>query len=917
VLAGRIAERARLDRLLAAAQTGRSAALVVRGEPGIGKTALLAYTAERARGCRVLRAAGVESEMELPFAALEQLCAPLLGGLERLPPPQRDAIGTAFGLGSGARPDRFLVGLALLSLLSDAGEAQPLICLIDDAQWLDRSSAQVLAFVARRLQEESVVLLFAEREPTALNELAGLPDLRLERLSDADARTLLASVFTGPLDERVRERIIAETRGNPLALLELSPAELAGGFGVSGGLPGRIEASFLRRVGQLPAETRLLLLAAAAEPIGDPALLSRAATELGIPAEAAVPAQADDLLQIGVRVTFRHPLLRSAIYSSASPQERRKVHGALAAATDSEVDPDRRAWHRAQAASGPDEAVAVELERAANRAQDRGGLAAAAAFLEGSTALTPDPAPRAERALAAARVTAQAGAWDPALRLLAMAEAGPLAEFQRAQADLLRGQIAFTSSRGSDAPPLLLKAARRLEALDIVLARETYLEALFAALHAGRFATGGGLREAAEAARAAPPGSQPPGVDDLFMDGLALLITEGHAAAAPTLKRALSAFSSEHISTEEAVRGLWLAGHANLILWDDESWDLRSAHHVELARDSGALGVLPMALSIRAGLQLHAGDFAAAASLIDEAGAITEAMGGEAPPYGLLTLAAFRGRERQASELIEISTRDLVRRGEGVGLTFVLWATAVLYNGLARYEDALTPARNASEDPHDQVFSNWAAVELIEAATRSGVPEHVTGALERLSDSTRASGSEWALGIEARTRALVSEGQAAEDLYREAIARLGRSRIKVHLARAHLVYGEWLRHENRRLDAREHLRTAHQMFVTMGAEAFAERAARELRATGENARKRTAATRGQLTPQETQIARLAAAGNSNREIGAQLFVSPRTVEYHLGKVFAKLAISSRGELRHVLPGHSDPLQAVADRQRGE
>jgi DNA-binding CsgD family transcriptional regulator len=905
---GRRQQRSHLDGMLADVRAGRSRALVVRGEPGIGKTALLSYAADTAPDFQVARAWGVESEMELPFAALQLLCAPMLSSLDRLPGPQRDALGVAFGLRLGSAPDRFLVGLAVLGLLSEVAADQPLLCLIDDEQWLDQASAQALAFVARRLDAESLAVIFGTRDPGAGPNLAGLAELALEGLSDADARALLASAIPGRLDQRVRDRIIAESGGNPLALLELArggtAAELAGGFGVAGPLPltGRIEQSYLRQIAPLPQMTRRLLLLAAAEPLGDPALLWRAADRLGIGVEAADAAESEGLLKWGARVTFRHPLVRSAIYRSTSPHERRDAHRALAQATDPQLDPDRRAWHLAQATPGPDEDVASELERSAGRAQARGGLAAAAAFLERSAALTLEPGRRAELALAAAQAKAQAGAFEAALRLLATAEAGPLVEFQQARADLLRGQIAVASNRGSDAPPLLLKAARRLEALDVGLARETYLEALSAAQYAGRFVTDGGLREVAEAARAAPPPSQRPGAPDLLLDGLALLITEGHAAAAPTLKRAVSAFSGEGISAEGGERWLWIVWPSALILWDDEAWHELTTRGVQLARDSGALGVLPVALQQRAGLQLYEGHFATAVSLGDEAASIAEATGGALPPYVSLAIAAFRGREGEASDLAETIVRDVLRREEGLGLTFVPWATAVLYNGLARYQDALAAAQRAFEDPHS-AWSMSAAVELIEAATRSGAPERAADALERLSHSTRASGTDWALGIEARSRALVSAGQAAEDLYREAIDRLGRTHVRVDLVRAHLLYGEWLRRENRRTDAREQLRTAHQMFASMGADGFAERAARELRATGERVRKRATDTPAQLTARETQIARLAGDGLSNPEIATQLFMSRRTVEYHLQKVFTKLAISSRNQLHGVLANH--------------
>jgi DNA-binding CsgD family transcriptional regulator len=915
VLHGRRTECAALDRLLEAARGGHSGVIVVRGEAGIGKSALLEYALEAASEFRVLQAVGVESEMELPFAGLHQLCAPLLSGLERLPPPQRDALGTAFGLTSGARPDRFLVGLALLSLLSDAAEERPLLCLIDDAQWLDQSSSQVLAFVARRLEAESIVLVFAAREPDELDALVGLPELRLEGLTDADARELLASLVSGRLDDRVGERIIAETNGNPLALLELphgsSPLDLAGGFAPPPALPlpGRIEESFRQRVERLPAESRRLLLVGAAEPIGDPALLWRAAESLNLGAEAAAPAEAAGLLSLDVRVTFRHPLLRSAIYRAASPEERRSAHRALAAATDPKIDPDRRAWHRAQAAVAPDEEVAVELERSAHRARARGGLSAAAAFLERSAALTPDGSLRARRELTAAQARHEAGAPTAALKLLAAADKGPLDELQRARLERLRAQLAFALRRGSDAPPLLLAAAKRLEPLDAGLARETFLEALAAAIFAGRLGSGRGALEVAEAARAAPVAPEPARTIDLLLDGLASRFKDGYAAGVLPLRQALDAVCRDEGHSEDHMHWLWLACRIAPDLWEDDTWHELATRQLQLARDAGALSVLPLAATYRAGVHVHAGEFAAAAALIEEADAITEATGNAPLAYTSLVLAAWRGREAEALELIEASREDAAGRGEGRAITLAEYTTAVLYNGLGRYREALAAALRASE--HDDLgLFGWALIELVEAAARDREPQLAAEALELLSERTGLTGTDWALGIEARSRALFDEGQGAEDLYLEATERLGRCRIKVHLARAHLLYGEWLRRENRRIDARESLRTAHELFSTMGAEAFAERAARELLATGETARKRTADTRGQLTAQETQIAELARQGHSNPEIGAQLFISPRTVEYHLHKVFTKLEISSRNELQRVLPSEAREAQRV-------
>jgi DNA-binding CsgD family transcriptional regulator len=903
MLLDRLTERAALGQLLEAARAGRSGVLVVHGEAGVGKTALLEDAVESAAGLRVARVAGVESEMELAFAALQQLCAPMLDKLAGLPDPQRDALGVAFGLNAGAAPDRFLVGLAVLSLLSGAAEQQPLLCVIDDAQWLDRASAQALAFVARRLLADPVALVFATREPG--EEFRGLPELLVGGLGDGDAQELLSSVIRGPLDERVRDRIVAETRGNPLALLEL-PRGVPGVSSVSGvpgvpGLPGRIEESFRRRLEVLPAATRRLMLVAAAEPAGDPGLVWRAAERLGIGAEAVAPAADAGLLTIGERVTFRHPLVRSAVYRAASAADRRAAHQALAGATDPQADPDRRAWHRAQATLGPDEDVAAELERSASRAQARGGRAAAAAFLERAAALTLDTARRAERALAAAQATYQAGAFDAALGLLGTAEAGPPDQVRRARADLLRGQIAFSSSRGSDAPPLLLKAARQFEPLDSQLARETYLDALVAAQFAGRLALGGGMREVAEAARAAPPPPGPTRGSDLLLDGLALLICEGYPAGAPVLRQAVSAFRGTDVSREEGLRWLWLASYAAVIVFDYDSWDVLSDRQVRLARDAGALIALPIAFNTRAGVHLFAGEFTEAASMVARAESVAEVTGSSIAPYGALALAVFRGREAQAAQLVQIATDDVRRRGEGGGLSFVDWAAAVLCNSLGRYEEALAAAQRVGEDSPAMHFTSWALVELVEAAVRSAVPERAAGALQRLSGMARACGTDWALGAEARSRALVSDGVAAENLYREAISRFGRTRLRMDLARAHLVYGEWLRRQRRRRDARDQLASAYQIFESVGAAAFAQRARIELRASGGQAHERAVEMRDPLTAQEALIARLAGEGASNPEIAAQLFISPATVAYHLRKVFTKLGISSRSQLAPAPP----------------
>ncbi|HEY0812409.1 MAG TPA: AAA family ATPase [Pseudonocardia sp.] len=905
-LVGRHHECSALDRLVAGVRGGHSEVLVLRGEAGVGKSALLDHVIGNAPGCQVARAAGIESEMELAFAGLHQLCAPFLNRLEAVPGPQCEALGTALGLRSGDTPDRFLIGLAVLSLLSDAAREQPLICIIDDAQWLDRASAQTLAFVARRLAAEAVALVFAVRDPFDEHDWAGLPTLVVAGLPDRDARTLLDALVTGPLDERVRERILTETRGNPLALLsatrELSPEQMAGGFGMpgTGPLPDRIEAGFRRRLVALPPATQRLLLVAAAEPDQDPVLVWRAAGLLGVGVDAAEPAIADGLVEFAGQVRFCHPLARSAVYRAASAEERRRIHGALADATDPGRDAERRAWHRAHATSGLDETVAADLERSAGRARARGGLAAAAAFRERAAELTPDPQRRAQRALAAAQAKHQAGAPDRALRLLAIADAGPQDELARARCQLLRAQIATGAGAGRDAP--LLAAAKRLEQLDAALARETYRDAFYAALNAGRLATRGSVREVAQAVRALPPPSGPGHAGDLLLDGLARVITDGYAAGAPLLRSALDRFRNAEVSTEEAFRWLPLAAKSSHDVWDDESWHTLAHRLVTLARDSGALTVLPVALMLGLADQLFAGAVSTAAAMAEEADAVGRATGHPLPPYGALVVAAWRGREAEVTALAVAATAEMTARDEGQWLTAGAWASALLYNGMGRYDDACIAAERGSAYPDELGLASWSMVELVEAAARSGTPERAAGAMRRLTEIAEGCDTDWARGVEARSRALLREGEPAERAHREAIARLGRTRVRSGLARAHLNYGEWLRRENRRMDARVQLRLAHDMLTEMGAEAFAERARRELLATGETVRKRRVDRATDLTEQEAQIARLAVAGHTNPEIGTRLFLSPRTVEWHLRKVFSKLGISSRKELRSALRG---------------
>jgi DNA-binding CsgD family transcriptional regulator len=903
-LFGRIGELEILGQLIANARSGQSAVLVVRGEPGIGKTALLRYLIGETPGFRVARSVGVESEMELPFAALHQLCAPMLGRLGSLAEPQRRGLSVAFGLASGDSPDRFLVALAALSLLAETSEEQPLLCIVDDAQWLDQASAQVLGFVGRRLLAEPIALVFAARTPaTSPDHLAGLPELRLGGLDEEPARALLATVTSGPLDESVRARIIEETHGSPLALLELyaglGAADLAGGFALpdAGDLPKRIEERYVDRLSELPHEAQRLVLLAAADPVGDSALILRAAQILGLDIRAINLAADAGLLDIGANVRFRHPLVRSAAYRAAAVEDRRAAHDALAAATNPEVDPDRRAWHRAHATAGADEAVARELISSAGRALRRGGVAAAAAFWERAVALTPDPGERASRALSAAEAKYAAGDFQAAQALLAAAESGSLGELGDAHVQRMRAQVAFALRRGRDAPPLLLRAAQRLQPLDAELARQTYLEALVAAIYAGRLAHREDVLEVARAARSAAFGPEPLAHSQLLLRGLAVRLTDGYIAAAPMLKEALRRYRAQPQGLD------WLCVSYNMIamdLWDDEAWFELAASQVRLARANGTLSWLPFALDYLAESHIQAGELSQAAALLMEGERIDPGIRAATLPYVSLLLAAWCGDAPTAVELAEVMVRGASARGEGAAVTYADYAKAVLYNGLGDYARAADAAHSATA-VDEVVISPWALYELVEAAARGNQRERASAAADRLSGIAAASASDWACGAAARSRALLSTGPAAEDLYCEAIELLSKTRTAIHLARARLSYGEWLRRENRRVDARDQLRGAYEMLAAMGAKGFAERARRELLATGETVRKRTVETAGELTAQEVQIARLAADGRTNPEIGAELFLSARTVEWHLRKVFTKLGISSRRQLREALP----------------
>ena len=880
--------------------------LVISGEAGIGKTALMHYCARQASGCQLAQIHGVESEMELPLAALHQLCTPMLSSLDTLPEPQQRALRVAFGLTAEPAPDRFVLGLAVLSLLAENAAARPLVCLIDDAQWLDEASSQVLGFVGRRLLAEPVGLLLAVREAAGERLFPALPALPLEGLTDEDARALLTAAVPGHLDNRVRARIIAETGGNPLGLLELarglSEAELAGGFAdpptanLSDHLQGRLQDHYLRRVQVLPGPAQQLMLLAAADPTGDATLLWRAAQKLGLGPDAVAAADAEQLLNVNSRVRFRHPLVRSAAYVAGSPEDRRAAHLTLAAATDAQADPERRVWHLAAAATGPDEDVATALEQAAAKIQARAGLAAAAAFLQRSVTLTAEPGRHTERALAAALAHLHAGAFDIALGLLAQAEAHAVGDLQRARVEMLRGRVEWASVTGREAPVLLMQAAKRLESLDAGVAREAYLHAWLASALAGPFAGPGGLLlEVSRAAQAAPRPAEAPRPGDLLLDALTTMIVQGRAAAEPAMRQAVAAFLGDHMSGEDRLKWGILAQVASMCVWDFDSWAALSTRDVEFARASGALAPLHIALNARGMAVTLCGDFDVAASLAAEKDVVAEVTGIRLAASCDLLLAGYRGRLAEAAPLFAAATVDAMARGEGFALQNANWSEAVLSNGLGRYAEALAAAEPAIEETRLPYITQWILPELIEAAVRTGRAELAREALGRLS-AMIIEGSDWAKGLEARSRALVSEGREAEQCHAEAVERLGRTQLRPDLARAHLLYGEWLRRENRRLDARHQLHAAYQLLDAIGAEAFAERARRELLATGEKVRKREVDTHSQLTPQEEHVIRLARDGRTNPEIAAELFISTRTVEWHLRKVFAKLGVASRRDL---------------------
>ncbi|OXM50472.1 AAA family ATPase [Amycolatopsis alba] len=867
---GRTSEISALGEVIAAAGKGSGGALVLQGEPGIGKSTLLAQAKQDASGFLVVEASGAEFETELPFAALHQLCVPVLGHLGELSARHREALQVAFGLVTGT-PDLFRIGLATLELLSCASRRSPVLCVIDDAHWLDDASSRALAFLARRIASEPIAMIFAVRTPGG--GLDGLPGMVVEGLTDADARKVLEDGVS-MIDPRVRDRVVAEARGNPLALLELPKS---GGFALpdTSSLPNRIERGFAARLAGLPDGARLLLTVASADPTGDPGLLWPAARELGVAASAVV-AEESGLVDFSTRVRFCHPLARSAVYLTAPAEDRRRAHRALAHVTDPAADPDRRVWHLAQAGTGPDDDLAAELARSASRAQSRGGVAAAAAFLERAAALSLDAGLRTEHTLGAVLAKLETGAVDAAAGLLTTVETGPLDELTLAKVDLLRGRIAFARHTDADGTDFMLRAAHRLAGPDPAWSRECFLDALEVSLVVGR--ASGVMDTVVDEARSAPPAASSPDI----LDSLILLTTEGHRAAVPVLRRIL------------ADRSMWTGRPALATMITAELWDIETHAGIvdgllETARETGSPHTLRLALAQVAVAAVFTGDLGKAMSAIAEEEAIADALGVPSLRYPRLHLTAMRGRRAEAAGLPSTAAA----LGSGQLIANVHWTSAVLHNGLADYPAALAAARRATE-PGDLFLAGVALPELIEAAIRCGEHDSAAAALESLTERTTPSGTAWGLGVTAYARGLVT---GAEADYREAVERLAGSPVAPYRARAHLLYGEWLRREGRRRDAREHLRIAHELLSGMGMEAFARRAADELRATGEVARGRSGSGGDELTLQEVHIARLVATGATSKEVAARLFLSPRTVDAHLRNIFRKLGITSRRQLR--------------------
>lgn len=898
----RHSERARLDDFLGGIRAGRSPTLLLDGGAGVGKTVLLNYLIGEAGGVQILSMTGIQSEVTLAYAALHQLCRPISNLIDHLPAPQRDALRTIFGEVQGRSPDKFLVGLAILGLLSRAAEEQPLLCVVDDAQWVDPLSAQVLGFVARRLVAEPIGMVFATRTGSDVTWAEGVSRLGIGGLPLSDARQLLRSLVPGRVDPRAVERIVDESEGNPLVLVEaaraLRPAEIATGIMLSRPYrPSELEGHFARQLETLPPDTRTLLLVAAAEPFADPAAIARAAARLGVAQGASDPASRLGLCEPGETVRFRHPLVRAAVYRHASPASLRAAHAALAATYDPAGDPVLLAWHRSLAATGVDEEAAVELADAADRILSRGGPATAAELLRQARAITPDGDLRDRWTLMTAQAELLAGHFDGAERELIMLSARSASERLRAEAKLVAARLAFSRSRGGATIALFLDAAEDLVRIDAKAAQEAFLEAMSAALFAGVLTEDAGLPQVARQWQTVGGalGDDPAHL----MEGLSSVVLSDDAGAWSELRKSLEQYrraAAAGISPD----GLWLACVAAAAAWDLETWDVVSARHVATARDRGDFSELPIALSSRAFVPLFKGDLDAAADIVMEMDTITAATGEAVSPYGAIGLAAIRGHADTLTSLVETATADAQRRADGTGIAIAHWGTALFSNSCGQYQRAAESARKAVALHHSlHATGGWAMVELVEALARSDKRDEAKEVASHFAALAEAGGTVWATAVLNRAKGLISDDDAAEAHFLEALRGLSGTAARLDLARTNLVYGEWLRRRRRLSDARAQLTLAYESFASMGADGFAARALAELRAAGASARPSASAPTG-LTPQESHIARLASQGLTNSEIASRLFLSPRTVEYHLSKVFTKLKIGSRHELRRGL-----------------
>ena len=904
MLYGRDAERSRIGELLDGARNARSAVLVISGEPGVGKSALLEDARDQAGDMRVLSGTGVETEAHLPFAALHQIVRPVLGHIENLPQPQAAALRGALGLAAGGSDDRFLVSLAALSLLADAAEVQPLLCLVDDAQWLDDASADALVFAARRLEVEGIVMLFGAREGELRRfEAPGLAELRLGGLDSVTAGALVDRRAGAALSSEIRDRLVAETGGNPLALLELSPAlseaQLSGTEALLAPIPvsARVERAFLSRVYRLPPETQTLLLVAAADESGELAVVLRAAAELGAAADALDGAEQAGLANVnGTRLELRHPLVRSAVYHAAPLSKRQAAHRALARVLDGDVEADRRAWHRAAASVEPDPSVGEELEQAAQRARQRSGFAAASLAFERAASLTTDEEHQARRLTAAAESAWLAGRAERAFMLLEAARPLVSEPIQRADLHRFLGLIEMTRGVPADACQLLLRSAREVASLDAERALQMLNLAGLAAAYTGD-------KEAAVAIAEVARGlalEETPFLRMLseLLIGLGAHAEDDFANAAPRLRVALEL--AEELDDDAASKqpvALLFAGRAALYLGDDRTAFRAHREAAARARASGALSIVTQILPRLATAEVWAGHWPAAAANAQEGVQLAREMGQHdivAQLLGMLGLvAALRGSEDECRSLTA-ETRELASaRGLGIVAEFAHWSLALLALGLGRAGEAFKRCREISATM--VVF--WAGLDRIEAAIRAGERETASAWLDGFEPWAESSGAAWARAVLLHCRALLAHDEnETERLFLAAFEAHVEAARPFERGRTELAYGESLRRAGRRVEARTHLQAALDRFEGLGAMLWAERAQLELRASGQTARKRDPSTRSDLTAQELQIARFVAEGLTNREVAAQLFLSPRTIDFHLRNVYRKLGINSRTAL---------------------